>query len=108
MKADKKYPAELYADQVCSGAIPVCEYVRLAVERYYADLDRSLDKDGISIRKPLCALSTSSRNSNTPKVSGRGNAFGWSRGNSSPCGISSDGKCRRYASLSIRLYRDRS
>ncbi|WP_368155536.1 terminase large subunit, partial [Alistipes onderdonkii] len=44
MKADKKYPAELYADQVCSGAIPVCEYVRLAVERYYADLDRSLDK----------------------------------------------------------------
>ncbi len=49
-------------------------------------------RDGISIRKPLCALSTSSRNSNTPKVSGRGNAFGWSRGNSSPCGISSDGK----------------
>ena len=34
MAAVKKYPAELYAEQVRSGEILVCEYVRLAVERY--------------------------------------------------------------------------
>lgn len=44
MAAVKKYPAELYAEQVRSGEILVCEYVHLAVERYYADLDRALDK----------------------------------------------------------------
>ena len=44
MVAVKKYPAELYTEQVRSGEILVCEYVRLAVERYYADLDRALDK----------------------------------------------------------------
>lgn len=44
MAAIKKYPAELYAEQVRSGEILVCEYVRLAVERYYADLARALDK----------------------------------------------------------------
>ena len=44
MNAVKKYPAEIYAEQVRSGEILVCEYVRLAVERYYADLDRALDK----------------------------------------------------------------
>lgn len=44
MAAVKKYPAELYAEQVRSGESLVCEYVRLAVERYYADLDRALDK----------------------------------------------------------------
>lgn len=43
MAAVKKYPAELYAEQVRFGGILVCEYVRLAVERYYADLDRALD-----------------------------------------------------------------
>ncbi len=43
MTATKKYPAEIYAEQVRSGEILVCEYVRLAVERYYADLDRALD-----------------------------------------------------------------
>ncbi|WP_281524764.1 terminase large subunit [Alistipes dispar] len=43
MAAVKKYSAELYAEQVRSGEILVCEYVRLAVERYYADLDRALD-----------------------------------------------------------------
>lgn len=43
MAAVKKNPAELYAGQVRSGEILVCEYVRLAVERYYADLDRALD-----------------------------------------------------------------
>ena len=44
MAAVKKYPAELYAEQVRSGEILVCEYVRLAVRRYYTDLDRALDK----------------------------------------------------------------
>ena len=44
MTAVKKYPAELYAEQVRSGDILACEYVRLAVERYYTDLDRALDK----------------------------------------------------------------
>lgn len=44
MAAVKKYPAEFYAEQVRSGAILVCEYVRLAIERYYADLDRALDE----------------------------------------------------------------
>ena len=44
MAAVKKYPAELYAEQVRSGEILVCEYVRLAVERYYADFDRALDR----------------------------------------------------------------
>lgn len=44
MKTNKKYPAELYAERVCDGAVLVCEYVRLAVERYYADLDNALDK----------------------------------------------------------------
>ena len=44
MAAVKKYSAELYAEQVRSGDILVCEYVRLAVERYYADLDRALDE----------------------------------------------------------------
>lgn len=43
MLKTKKYPAELYAEQVRSGEILVCEYVRLAVERYYADLDREFD-----------------------------------------------------------------
>mgnify|MGYP001623682833 FL=1 len=44
MAAVKKYPAELYAEQVRSGGILVCEYVCLAVERYYTDLDRAFDK----------------------------------------------------------------
>lgn len=43
MAAVKKYPAELYAEQVRSGEILVCKYVRFAVERYYADLDSALD-----------------------------------------------------------------
>lgn len=51
MAAVKKYPAELYAEQVRSGEILVCEYVRLAVERYCADLDRALDKGWYFDRK---------------------------------------------------------
>lgn len=44
MKPNKKYPAELYAEQVRDGAVLVCEYVQLAVRRYTADLDNALDK----------------------------------------------------------------
>lgn len=44
MTTTKKYPAEIYAEQVRDGRILVCEYVRLAVRRYYADLDRALER----------------------------------------------------------------
>ena len=44
MKTNKKYPAELYAERVRDGAVLACEYVQLAVRRYYADLDNALDK----------------------------------------------------------------
>ena len=47
---------------------------------------------GISIKKPQCALSTSSKNSNIPKASGRDSGSDWSRGSSSCCGISSGGR----------------
>lgn len=45
-----------------------------------------------SIKKPQCELSTSSKNSNIPKASGRASGSGWSRGSSSCCGISSGGR----------------
>lgn len=44
MTVIKKYPAELYAERVCDGAVLACEYVQLAVRRYTADLDNALDK----------------------------------------------------------------
>lgn len=44
MTVIKKYPAELYAERVRDGEILACEYVQLAVRRYYADLDNALDK----------------------------------------------------------------
>ena len=44
MTTTKKYPAEIYAEQVRDGRILVCEYVRFAVRRYYADLDRALER----------------------------------------------------------------
>lgn len=44
MTVIKKYPAELYAEQVRDGVVLVCEYVQLAVRRYTADLDNALDK----------------------------------------------------------------
>lgn len=44
MTTTKKYPAEIYAEQVRDGRILVCEYVRLAVRRYYADQDRALER----------------------------------------------------------------
>lgn len=44
MTTTKKYPAEIYAEQVLDGRILICEYVRLALRRYYADLDRVLER----------------------------------------------------------------
>ena len=38
MAKSKTYPAESYADDVVKGNIVVCEYVRLAVKRYFEDL----------------------------------------------------------------------
>lgn len=49
--ATKQLPAEQYAEQVKRGEILVCEYVRLAVDRYYADLDVALDKGWYFDRK---------------------------------------------------------
>lgn len=51
MPSVKKYPAEVYAEQVRDGAILVCEYVRLAIRRYYADLDNALDQGWYFDRK---------------------------------------------------------
>ena len=44
MSNKQKYPAEIYAEQVHDGVILVCEFVQLAVKRYYADLENALDK----------------------------------------------------------------
>ena len=44
MSKQKLHTAEEYAQQVISGEVLVCEYVRLAVERYYNDLDVALDR----------------------------------------------------------------
>ncbi len=43
MNNNKLHPAEQYAEDVRAGKMLACEYVRLAVERYYADLDNALD-----------------------------------------------------------------
>lgn len=51
MNTNKTYPAEVYAEQVRDGAIVICEYVRLAVRRYYADLDDALDRGWYFDRK---------------------------------------------------------
>ena len=48
MTKDKQHPVERYAQQVRSKGILTCELVQLAVERYYRDLDNSLD----ATRKP--------------------------------------------------------
>jgi len=51
VNTNKTYPAEVYAEQVRDGAIVICEYVRLAVRRYYADLDDALDRGWYFDRK---------------------------------------------------------
>ena len=51
MAATKQHPAEIYAQQVHSGDILTCEFVQLAVDRYYCDMDNALDKGWYFDRK---------------------------------------------------------
>lgn len=51
MTRDKTHPAEEYARRVSDGEILVCEYVHLAVRRYYSDLEMALDKGWYFDRK---------------------------------------------------------
>ena len=44
MTKTKIHPAEQYAQQVLAGEVMVCEFVTLAVKRYYNDLENALDK----------------------------------------------------------------
>lgn len=44
MTTKKTHPAEQYAADILSGRIIACKYVKLAVERYYRDLDRGVEK----------------------------------------------------------------
>ena len=43
-KKETKHRAEQYAEDVRSGKIVACHWVKQAVERYYRDLDQALDK----------------------------------------------------------------
>ena len=51
MANTKLHPAEQYAHDVRDSKVTACEYVRLAVERYFADLDNALDKGWFFDRK---------------------------------------------------------
>ena len=51
MTRGKTHPAEEYAQRVSNGEILVCEYVHLAVRRYYSDLEMALDKGWYFDRK---------------------------------------------------------
>lgn len=44
MVKNQIHPAEQYAEDVRSGKIVACHWVRRAVDRYYRDLDEALDK----------------------------------------------------------------
>ena len=44
MGTQKKHTAEVYAEQVMSGEILTCEFVQLAVKRYFADFEVALEK----------------------------------------------------------------
>lgn len=50
-KRETKHRAEQYAEDVRSGKIVACHWVRRAVERYYSDLDQALDKGWVFSRK---------------------------------------------------------
>lgn len=51
MAVTKQHPAEIYAQQVRTGNILTCEFVQLAVDRYYRDMDNALDKGWYFDRK---------------------------------------------------------
>ena len=46
-----KHRAEMYAEDVRSGKIIACHWVKQAVERYYSDLDQALDKGWVFSRQ---------------------------------------------------------
>ena len=50
-KRETKHRAEQYAEDVRSGKIVACHWVKRAVERYYSDLDQALDKGWVFSRK---------------------------------------------------------
>lgn len=47
----KLHPAEQYAESIRNGKITACEYVHLAVDRYYSDLENALDRGWYFDRK---------------------------------------------------------
>lgn len=51
MAVTKQHLAEIYAQQVRTGNILTCEFVQLAVDRYYRDMDNALDKGWYFDRK---------------------------------------------------------
>ena len=51
MSKTKLHPAEQYAQQVFNGEVLVCEFVTLAIKRYYNDLENALDKGWYFDRK---------------------------------------------------------
>lgn len=50
-RKETKHRAEQYAEDVRSGKIVACHWVKQAVERYYSDLDQALDKGWVFSRK---------------------------------------------------------
>ena len=50
-KKETKHRAEQYAEDVRSGKIVACHWVKQAVERYYRDLDQALDKGWVFSRQ---------------------------------------------------------
>lgn len=75
MTVTKKYPAELYAEQVAPAKFSVAS---MSASPSSVTAPTSIARStrvGTSIRKPLCALSVSLKSSNTPKASGRGQRF---------------------------------
>ena len=51
MGTQKKHTAEVYAEQVLSGKILTCEFVQLAVKRYFSDFEVALEKGWYFDRK---------------------------------------------------------
>lgn len=51
MGTQKKHTAEIYAEQVLSGEILTCEFVQLAVKRYFSDFEVALEKGWCFDRK---------------------------------------------------------
>lgn len=51
MGTQKKQTAEIYAEQVLSGGILTCEFVQLAIKRYFSDFEVALEKGWYFDRK---------------------------------------------------------